>query len=86
MKFHENPSSGGRVVPCEQMDRRTEMTKLIVAFLNSAKTPRNLVINSFQLNQQIQFTAEQPITVCTLPLTVLAFFIKQGGKNKNLPG
>jgi hypothetical protein len=28
MKFHQNPSSASRVVPCGRMD----MTKLIVAF------------------------------------------------------
>jgi hypothetical protein len=32
-KFHKNPLSGSRVVPCG----RTDMTKLIVAFRNSAK-------------------------------------------------
>jgi hypothetical protein len=32
IKFNENPSSGSRVVPCE----RTDMTKLIVVFLNFA--------------------------------------------------
>jgi hypothetical protein len=32
MKFHENPSSGSRVVPCGQTDGRTDMKKLIVAF------------------------------------------------------
>jgi len=36
IKFHENPSSGSRVVPCGRMD----MTKLIVAFCNFAKTPK----------------------------------------------
>jgi hypothetical protein len=36
-KFHQNPSSGSRVVPCGQMDRRTDgdVTKLIVAFRKS---------------------------------------------------
>ena len=24
MKFHENPSSGSRVVPCEQLDGQTD--------------------------------------------------------------
>jgi len=33
IKFNENPSSGSRVVPCG----RTDMTKLIVDFLNFAK-------------------------------------------------
>jgi len=32
IKFHENPSSNSRVVPC----RRTNMTKLIVFFRNFA--------------------------------------------------
>jgi len=35
IKFHENPLSGRRVVPYG----RTDMTKLIVLFRNSAKTP-----------------------------------------------
>ena len=34
MKFHENPSSGSLVVPCG----RTDMTKLVVAFCNFAKS------------------------------------------------
>jgi len=32
VKFHENPSSGSRVVPRGQIDGRTDMTKLIVVF------------------------------------------------------
>ena len=39
IKFDENPSSGSRVVPCGQTDGRTDMTKLIVAFRNSANAP-----------------------------------------------
>jgi len=41
IKFHENPSSGSRVVPRVQTDGRTEMTKLIVAFRNFANAPKN---------------------------------------------
>ena len=41
IKFHENPSSGSRVVPC----RRTDMTKLIVAFRNFANAPKNYLIS-----------------------------------------
>ena len=37
IKFHESPSIGSRVVPCGQ----TDMTKLIVAFLNFANTPKS---------------------------------------------
>jgi len=36
VKFHENPSSGSRAVPC----RRTDTTKLIVAFRNFANAPK----------------------------------------------
>ena len=36
IKFHENWSSGSRVVSCG----RAEMTKLIVAFRNFAKAPK----------------------------------------------
>jgi len=35
IKFHENPSSGIRVVPCGQ----TDVTKLAVAFRNFANEP-----------------------------------------------
>jgi hypothetical protein len=39
----ENPSSGSRVVPCgrtdRQTDRKTDMTKLIVALRNFANAP-----------------------------------------------
>jgi hypothetical protein len=37
IKFHENPSSESRLVPCG----RTDMTKLIVAFRNFANAPKN---------------------------------------------
>jgi len=33
VKFHANPSSGSRVVPCGQADGWTDMTKFIFAFL-----------------------------------------------------
>jgi hypothetical protein len=38
IKFHENPSSGSRVVPCER--RQTDMTKLTVALGNFGKAPK----------------------------------------------
>ena len=37
MKSYQHPSSGSRVVPCG----RTDMTKLIAPFRNSAKAPKN---------------------------------------------
>jgi len=39
IKFHENPSSGSRVVPCAETDGQTDMTKLRVAFPNYASAP-----------------------------------------------
>ena len=50
IKFHENPSSGSRAVPCG----RTDMTKLIVAFLQfceRAKKLRNWSKLEFLWNQ-----------------------------------
>ena len=38
IKFQQNPSSGSRVVACEQ----TDMTELIVAFPNFAKAPKKV--------------------------------------------
>ena len=40
IKFRQNPSNGSRVVPCGQTDRQTDMTKLIVAFLNFANASK----------------------------------------------
>ena len=41
IKFNRNPSSGSRVVSCGRMDRRTDMTKVIVAFHNFANAPKS---------------------------------------------
>ena len=41
IKFHENPSSGNRVVPFEETDRQPDVTKLAVAFRNFANVPKN---------------------------------------------
>jgi len=43
MKFHDNPSSVSGFVARGLTDRRTDMTKLIVAFRNFAKAPKMLV-------------------------------------------
>jgi len=37
VKFHENPSSGNRVVPCGQKD--TDIVKLTAAFRDFANAP-----------------------------------------------
>ena len=46
-KFHENPSSGSRVVPCGQTDGRTDMTKIIIAFHNFASTPKSCAFRPY---------------------------------------
>jgi hypothetical protein len=46
-KLHENLSSGSRVVPCGRTDRRTDMTKLIVAFRNFADAPKTISSTKF---------------------------------------
>ena len=42
IKFHENPSSASRVVPCGRTDRQV-MTKVIVVFRNLANVPGKVV-------------------------------------------
>ena len=41
IKFHENPSSGSRGLPCGKTDRQIDMTKLIVAFHHLTNAPKN---------------------------------------------
>jgi hypothetical protein len=41
IKFNRNPSSGNWAVPCGRADVRTDITKLIVAFRNSANALKN---------------------------------------------
>jgi hypothetical protein len=43
IKFHENHSSGSRVVPCGRTDGQADMTKLIVIFCNFANVPKNII-------------------------------------------
>ena len=38
--IHETPSSGHRIVSCGRTDGRTDVTKPIVAFLNTANAPK----------------------------------------------
>ena len=60
MKLHGNPSSGTRVFPCGQTGRRTDMTKLIVAFRNFANVLKN---NAFLYYS------------CLLYIDILFFFV-----------
>ena len=49
IKFHQNPSSGSRVVPCRLTDGQTDMTKLIVTFRNYENAPKNQVFHNSHL-------------------------------------
>jgi hypothetical protein len=40
IKFYENPSIVSQVVPCGQIDRETDKTKLTVTFGNFANAPK----------------------------------------------
>jgi hypothetical protein len=43
-KFHKNPSSRSRVVPCGRTERRTDTTKLLVIFRNFTNAPKQCEI------------------------------------------
>ena len=59
IRFHENPSSGSRVVPCGQTDRQTDMTKLVVAFRNFANQPKDELFFSIRLCSLSQFPSSR---------------------------
>jgi len=44
IKFHENPSSGSRIVSRRETNGRTDMATLIGAFRNFANKPKNISI------------------------------------------
>ena len=41
IKFNQNSFSGSRVISCEQINERTDMTKLMVAFCNFGQANKN---------------------------------------------
>jgi len=47
IKVYENLSNGSQVVPCRRTDRRTYMTKLILAFRNFPNALQDLQISNF---------------------------------------
>ena len=62
IKFHQNPSSGSRVVSCKRMDRQTDMMKLTVTFRDFAKGPKNVQghVEIFGHDIKRNWTADQP--------------------------
>jgi hypothetical protein len=52
IKFHENPSSGSRIVPCGRTDRLLAMTKLVVAFHSFSSAPKMICYNNKVLEEK----------------------------------
>jgi hypothetical protein len=78
MKFHENRSSGSRVVPCGRADGRTEMTKIIVAFgifANAPKIPSPLqrAVDSFCWKRENRNLFQEPNRKKQLPEAKCSF-------------
>jgi len=63
IKFHENPSSGSRVVPCGQTDRQTGITKLTVAVRNFVNVPKKIHITILPLGTYTYINASLQITL-----------------------
>jgi len=57
IKFHENPSSGCRVVPCGQTDGHD---KLMVAFRNFANAPNKNTYSNTLILQRRKYGNEDP--------------------------
>jgi len=67
IKFHENPSSWNRVVPCGRTDRRMDMAKLIVALRNFANAPN------------IELCLPARPSVCEIPNYEISYWRAVGG-------
>jgi hypothetical protein len=76
-KFHQNPSSVSRVIPCRQTDGETDMTKLIVAFRHVANAPNNRLIH--MLNAPMGHFSSTPHN---FPIFPLSAYIKLHGSQK----
>jgi len=74
IKFREKPFSGGRVVQCGQTDRQTYVTKLMVAFSNSAKAPTTINLYRPRHNLNL-FTPDDPYKGRTATLTSKRFIL-----------
>jgi hypothetical protein len=50
IRFHENPSSDSRVVPCGRTDGQEEKTKLILAFRYFTREPKTGKVAAFHIS------------------------------------
>jgi hypothetical protein len=60
MKFHKNPSSGSRVVPCGQTGRHDEAD-----FAKSAKKPK--ILSALGYEPEVLLTIQSPESTCRCP-------------------
>jgi len=65
IKFHENPSSGSRVVQCGWKDGRTDMAKVTVAFRNFADAPKNTnrSTDKYKINKRTSNCNDTPLDI-----------------------
>jgi hypothetical protein len=68
IKFHEDLSSGSRVVPCGQTDIQTNTAKVIVAFGSFANAPQNRA----RIKPKIQKTKQCSLLITTTTTTTAA--------------
>jgi hypothetical protein len=67
IKFHQNPSSGSRVVPCGQTDGRTDMMKSLFAVLRKRlKAVHSLVMQAAVLSAVADLPYRMHDRVCLL--------------------
>ena len=81
IKFHENPSSGSRVVPCGQTDRK----KLIVAFRIfcgrawkcnlKLEAPKLFIIKRAVDESESRLAVIKPLNACLKPRTVRTWLV-----------
>jgi len=67
IQFHENTLNGSRIVPRGGTDRRTDMTKLILAFRNFANAPKmaSLFSTGFTPGRQGRSHMQSKRKLCT---------------------
>jgi len=76
-KFHENPPSGSGVVPCGQMDRRTDFTRPIVDFrhfTNVPKTYDNIIWGLSHIRGKCKMILDLATVWCLVTLLATAVY------------
>jgi hypothetical protein len=80
-KLHGNTSSGSRVVACGRADRRTDITKLIIAFRNFANALKNVYLHCikdvYEKNCVIGNSAKCVRTLICLQRTIFVQLFQQ---------